>query len=101
MPLQPNLYTHCHNLTRAGCYSTCIKHLFLNIRFDYQYIETNVMHSLFNLLRIKGLYMFRALLAHPQEAKHKRHLVYCMRVMSAGCTRIGVEISDKEARRMS
>jgi hypothetical protein len=29
-----------------------------NIRF--QYSETNVMHFLFNLLRIKGLYMFRA-----------------------------------------
>jgi hypothetical protein len=41
----------------------------------YQYSETNVMHFLFNLLRIKGLYMFRALLAHPQEALHKRHLV--------------------------
>jgi hypothetical protein len=26
---------------------------------------------LFNLLRIKGLYMFRALLAHPQETLHK------------------------------
>jgi hypothetical protein len=46
----------------------------------YQYSETNVMHFLFNLLRIKGLYMFRALLAHPQEALHKRHLVYCVRV---------------------
>jgi hypothetical protein len=34
----------------------------------YQYSETNVMHFLFNLLRIKGLYMFRALLAHPHEA---------------------------------
>jgi hypothetical protein len=33
-----------------------------------QYIETNMMHILFNLLRIKGLYMFRALLAHSQEA---------------------------------
>jgi hypothetical protein len=32
--------------------------------------------------------MFRALLAHPQEALYKRHLVYCMRVMSVGCTRI-------------
>jgi hypothetical protein len=41
----------------------------------YQYRKTNVMHFLFNLLRIKGLYMFRALLAHPQEALHKRHLV--------------------------
>jgi hypothetical protein len=36
----------------------------------YQYSETNVMHFLFSLLRIKGLYMFRALLAHPQEALH-------------------------------
>jgi hypothetical protein len=49
-----------------------------------QYSETNVMHLSFNLLRIKGLYMFRALLAHPQEALHKRHLVYCVRVMSVG-----------------
>jgi hypothetical protein len=54
----------------------------------YQYSETNVMHFLFNLLRVTGLYMFRALLAHPQEALHKRHLVYCVRVMSVGCTRI-------------
>jgi hypothetical protein len=37
------------------------------------YSKTNVMHILFNLLRIKGLYMFRALLAHLQEAIHKRH----------------------------
>jgi hypothetical protein len=43
------------------------------------------MHFLFSLLRIKGLYMFRALLAHPQEALDKRHLVYCVRVMSVGC----------------
>jgi hypothetical protein len=45
-----------------------------------------VMHFSFNLLRITGLYMFRALLAYPQEALHKRHLVYCVRVMSVGCT---------------
>jgi hypothetical protein len=51
----------------------------------YQYSETNVMHFLFNLLRIKDLCMFRALLAHLHEALHKRHLVYCVRVMSAGC----------------
>jgi hypothetical protein len=49
------------------------------------------MHFLFNLLRIKGLYMFRALVAHLQEAVHKRHLVYCMRVMSVGCTSIEAE----------
>jgi hypothetical protein len=35
---------------------------------------------LFGLLRIKGLYMFRALLAHLQEAQHKRHLVYGVHV---------------------
>jgi hypothetical protein len=40
----------------------------------YQYRETNLMHFLFSLLRIKGLYMFQALLAHPQEALNKRHL---------------------------
>jgi hypothetical protein len=57
-----------------------------------QYSETIVMHLLFSLLRIKGLYMFRALLAHPQEALHKRHLVYCVRVMSVGCTRVEVEL---------
>jgi hypothetical protein len=34
------------------------------------------MHYVLNLLTIKGLYMFRALLAHPQEMLHKRHLVY-------------------------
>jgi hypothetical protein len=52
----------------------------------FQYSETNVMHFLFSLLRIKGLYMFRALLAHRQQALHKRHLVYCVRVMSVGCS---------------
>jgi hypothetical protein len=52
----------------------------------YQYNETNVMNFSFNLLRIKGLYMFRALLARPQEALHKRHLVYCVCVMSVGYT---------------
>jgi hypothetical protein len=49
-----------------------------------QYTETNVMHFLFNLLSIKDLYMFWALLAHPQEFLHKRHLVYCVHVTSVG-----------------
>jgi hypothetical protein len=30
------------------------------------------MHFLFNLLRIRGLYMFQALLAHPQEMLNKQ-----------------------------
>jgi hypothetical protein len=52
--------------------------------FKYQYTETNVMHFIFSLLSINGLYMFRALLALPQEVLHKRHLVYCMVVISVG-----------------
>jgi hypothetical protein len=74
-----------------------VKTLLSNLMFSwpcitvYQHSETNVMHFSFNVLRIKGLYMFRALLAHPQEVLHKRHLVYCVRVMSVGITRIGVD----------
>jgi hypothetical protein len=72
-------------------YKSCFAHQFVNctwIYIDikyilYQYNEINAMHILFNLLRIKDLYMFRSLLAHPQEALHKRHFVYCVRVMSA------------------
>jgi hypothetical protein len=51
-------------------------------KFKRSQYKTNVMHFSFNLMRIKGLYMDRALLAHPQEALHKRHLVYCVRIMS-------------------
>jgi hypothetical protein len=36
--------------------------------------------------------MFRALLVHPQEALHKRHLVYCVRIMSAGCGTVAVKL---------
>jgi hypothetical protein len=50
-----------------------------------QYNETNVMHFSFNLLRIKGIYMFRALLAHPQETLHKRHLVYARNIPNSVC----------------
>jgi hypothetical protein len=32
--------------------------------------------------------MFRALLAHSQEALHKRHLVYCVRVEDTSSTPI-------------
>jgi hypothetical protein len=57
----------------------------LCVRFERyvvsQYSETNVMHFLFGLLRIKGLCMFRTLLAHLQEVLHKRHLVYCVGVV--------------------
>jgi hypothetical protein len=56
--------------------------------------ETNVMHFSLNLLRIKSLYMFQALLAHPQEVLHKRHLVYCVRIMSVGCATIAVSLQS-------
>jgi hypothetical protein len=43
-----------------------------NIKCDpCQYSETNVMHILSSLLGIKGFYMVRALLAHPQEVPYK------------------------------
>jgi hypothetical protein len=48
----------------------------------YQYDEANVMHCSFDFVRNKGLYMFRVLLTHPQEALHNRHLVYCVYVVS-------------------
>jgi hypothetical protein len=57
-----------------------------------QYNETNVMQFSFNLLRIKGLYMLRTLLAYPQEALHKRHLVYYVRIMSVGCGTVAVSL---------
>jgi hypothetical protein len=36
--------------------------------------------------------MCRAILAHPQEVLHKRHLVYCVRtsIMSVGCGTVAV-----------
>jgi hypothetical protein len=55
----PILHTHAAFIYRR-------RHL---ISAVHQYSETNVMRFLFNLLRIKGLYMFRALLAHPQEVQ--------------------------------
>jgi hypothetical protein len=40
----------------------------------------------------QGLYVFRALLAHPQEVLHKRLLVYCVRIMSVGCGKVAVTL---------
>jgi hypothetical protein len=34
--------------------------------------------------------MFRALHVHLQEALHEQHMVYCVPVMSFGCTRNGI-----------
>jgi hypothetical protein len=90
-------YITCKSRTKK--HPPTIEHKSWNLMFCwpcitvYQYSETNVMHFLFSLLRIKSLYMFRALLAHLQEALHKRHLVYCVRVMSVGF--IWMEVSLK------
>jgi hypothetical protein len=59
-----------------------------------QYSKTNMMHFLFSLLRMNGLYMIHALYAHLQEAPHKRHLVCCVRAVSFGCTRNGIQPTD-------
>jgi hypothetical protein len=61
----------------------------------------SVQWNKFSLLRINGFYMFRVLLAHPQEVLDKRHLVYYVRVKSVGCTRIKVEIHFNLARHSS
>jgi hypothetical protein len=50
------------------------------------------MHFSFNLLRIKGLHMFLALLSYPQEGLHKRHFVYCFRITSVGCGTVAVSL---------
>jgi hypothetical protein len=42
--------------------------------------------------------MLLALLAYPQEAPHKRHLVYCMRIMSADCGTVAVKLLTLYAR---
>jgi hypothetical protein len=56
-----------------------------------QYNEINAMHFSLNLLRITSIYVFRALLTHPQEALNKLHLVYCVRIISVGCATIALQ----------
>jgi hypothetical protein len=36
--------------------------------------------------------MFRTLLAYRQEVLHKRHLIYCVRIMSVGCGTVAVKL---------
>jgi hypothetical protein len=60
--------------------------------YSDQYSETNTMHFSFNWLRIKGLYMFQALLAHRQEVLRKRNLVYCVRITLVGCSMVAVSL---------
>jgi hypothetical protein len=37
--------------------------------------------------------MFLVLIFYPQEALYKRHLVYCVRVISVGCTRFSFPVN--------
>jgi hypothetical protein len=111
-----------HSLTvldtpRTSTVSGLISNLLTN-QFN-QYSDTNEMNFLIILLRTKGLYMFRALLAHPQEALRNGTwyiacvlcqlaagilracyvswlLVYCVRVMSVGCSISSVEPSVRD-----
>jgi hypothetical protein len=58
----------------------------------FQYSETNVMHFSFSLLRIKVLYMFRALLAHPQKVCTSGTWYIACMLCQLAATRIGVEL---------
>jgi hypothetical protein len=62
----------CNVVSSSVSYEIPISNLELCICYIH-YTETNLINFLFNLLRIKGFYMFRGLLVHPQEALHKRH----------------------------
>jgi hypothetical protein len=54
------------------------------------------MYFLFNLLRFKGLYIFQALLANPQEALNKQHLCVLGQLAAPGLnTSILVWPTDK------
>jgi hypothetical protein len=68
---------------------TNIKLRVLLCRFRWNRHESRRTCDL-NCLRIKGFYMFRSLLAYPQEVLHKRHFVYCVHPMSFGCIRTEV-----------
>jgi hypothetical protein len=57
-------------------------------RVSFSIVKPTWFTFLISLLRIKCLYMFQALLAHPWEVLHKRDLVYCVRVLSVGCYQV-------------
>jgi hypothetical protein len=59
--------------------------------FGHQYNGTNVMHFFIQFSENQGPLHFLGLLAHPQEALHKRNLVYCVRIMSVGCGTVAVQ----------
>jgi hypothetical protein len=65
------------------------------MKISVEYNETKVMQFSFTLLRIRDLYMFRTLLAHPQEAVYKRHLVYGVRI-SVDCGTVAVSLPPED-----
>jgi hypothetical protein len=50
-----------------------------------------IFHSIY--WESRGLYMFQALLVHPQEELHKRHLVCCVHIMSVGCGTVAEKLA--------
>jgi hypothetical protein len=92
--------THSHAHTHSHTHTLTLTHIHTHTRTHTHTLTHTHKHThthsrfLLNLLRIKGLYMFRALLAHPPETLHHPHLVHCVSVMSVGCTRIGVELQS-------
>jgi hypothetical protein len=69
--MEQSLHLEANSSTTSHDIPTKIN-IFLTYVIVYQYSKTNVMHFLFSLLSIKGPYVFRALLAPPQEALRKR-----------------------------
>jgi hypothetical protein len=73
----------------------CCQFININIRtassFSIMKPTWCTFHSIY--WESRGLYMFRALLAHPQEVLHKQHLVYYVRIMSVGCNTVAVSVS--------
>jgi hypothetical protein len=79
-------------------YSDLLVH---SLKVDRCWVRTPFMSTVgpkkynlvFGLLWMNGLCMFRALLAHLQEALHKQQSVYCICIMSARCGFGGLGVS--------
>jgi hypothetical protein len=83
---QTQIHLYCKQRTR----NTFMFCWLCNI--EYQCDKTNVMHFLFNLLRIKGLYMYRAVLAHPQVVLHNSTWYIAFVSCLLAAARVGVEL---------
>jgi hypothetical protein len=86
----------CPNITgKVLWHALSLAHTHTHTHTPLSYISTTKptwCSVSFNLLRIKGLYMFRPLLARLRESLHRRNLVYWVRIMSVGCGTVEVII---------